>query len=183
MGVMADPGELLRALMLLEAIDRLPSEREHLAAERAAGSRELWRLQCAHHLAGAVEAQVLMAAGAAADVADGDSAPVMLAGWGLYAGAGMEGDAARIGLLLAITKRLGDQIMLMVARHRRGEGDELLSPLVMPALAVCEALAGVLDAAAVETAGEDEHPRAGLPRVVEQLRGMADLLETMTPKD
>ena len=87
MGVMADPGELLRALMLLEAIDRLPSEREHLAAERAAGSRELWRLQCAHHLAGAVEAQVLMAAGAAADVADGDSAPVMLAGWELYAGA------------------------------------------------------------------------------------------------
>jgi hypothetical protein len=35
----------------------------------------------------------------------------------------------------------------------------------------------------VETAGEDEHPRAALPRVVEQLRGMADLLETMTPKD
>ncbi len=73
--------------------------------------------------------------------------------------------------------------MLMVARKRRGEGDELLSPLVMPALAVCEALAGLLNAAAVESAGEDERPRAELPRVVEQLRGMADLLETMTPKD
>jgi len=169
--------------MLLEAVDRLPSEREHLTAERAAGSPELWRLQCAHHLAGAVEAQVLMAAGAAADVAHGDLAPVMLAGWELYAGAGMEGDAARIGLLIAMTKRLGDQIMLMVARHQRGDGDEPLSPLVTPALAVCEALARVLDAAAVETAGEDEHPRAGLPRVGGQLRAIADLLETMTPDD
>lgn len=57
----------------------------------------------------------------------------------------MEGDAARIGLMVAMAKRLGDQIMLMVARQRRGGGDELLSPLVMPALAVCEALASVLN--------------------------------------
>lgn len=183
MGVMADPGELLGALELLEAIDRLPTERELRAAQRAAGGRELWRLQCAHHLAGAVEAQVLMAGGAAAAVSDGDAAPVLLAGWEMYGGAGVEGDAARIGLLVAMAKRLGDQVMLMVARQRRGEGDELLSPLVMPALAVCEALAGVLHAAAVETAGEEDHPRTQLPRVVEQLRGMADVLESMTPKD
>ena len=45
--------------------------------------------------------------------------------------------------------------MLMVARQRRGEGDELLSPLIMPALAVGEALAGVLNAAARESGGED----------------------------
>ncbi len=115
--------------------------------------------------------------------AAGLSGAALLAGWSCTSGASVEGDAARIGLLVAMAKRLGDQIMLMVARQRRGGGDELLSPLVMPALAVCEALAGVLDAAAVETAGEDEHPRAALPRVVEQLQGMADLLETMTPKD
>ena len=95
----------------------------------------------------------------------------------------MQGDAARIGLLVAMAKRLGDQVMLMVARQRRGDGDELLSPLVMAALAVCEALAGVLHAAAVETAGEEDHPRTQLPRVVEQLRAMADVLESMTPKD
>jgi hypothetical protein len=35
-------------------------------------------------------------------------------------------------LLAALAGRLNDAIMLMVARSRRGEGDELLSPLVMP---------------------------------------------------
>jgi hypothetical protein len=70
--------------------------------------------------------------------------------------------------------------MLMVARQRRGEGDELLSPLIMPALAVGEALTGLLDAAAHESGGEDEQPRRELFSVVEQLCGMADLLETMT---
>ena len=44
MGVIADPGELLGALELLEAIDRLSTERELRAAQRAAGGRELWRL-------------------------------------------------------------------------------------------------------------------------------------------
>jgi hypothetical protein len=71
--------------------------------------------------------------------------------------------------------------MLMVARQRRGEGDELLSPLIMPALAVGEALTGLLDAAAHESGGEEE-PRRELFSVVEQLRGMADLVETMTPE-
>jgi len=53
----------------------------------------------------------------------------------------------------------------------------------MAALAVPEALAGVLHAAAVETAGEEDHPRTQLPQVVEQLRAMADVLESMTRKD
>ncbi len=98
-----------------------------------------------------------MAAGTAADAAQKDTtAPVLLAGWEFFVSAGVKDDAARVGLLVVIAKRLGDQIMLMVARKRRGEGDELLSPLVMPALAVCEALAGLLNAAAVESAGEDE---------------------------
>ena len=79
-----------------------------------------------------------------------------------------------------MARRLVDQVMLMVARKRRGEGDELLSPLVMPALPVATALADLLDAAVLESGGDDR-PRAGLPRVVERLRGMADLLETMTP--
>jgi len=77
--------------------------------------------------------------------AAGLSGAALLAGWSCTSGASVEGDAARIGLLVAMAKRLGDQIMLMVARQRRGGGDELLSPLVMPALAVCEALASVLN--------------------------------------
>jgi hypothetical protein len=36
--------------------------------------------------------------------------------------------------------------------------------------------------AALET-GEQQHPRKGLPQVVDQLRGMADMLETMTPSE
>jgi hypothetical protein len=100
-----------------------------------------------------------------------------------YTGANTSDDAARIGLLLTMARRLVDQIMLMVARKQRGEGDELLSPLVNPALAVASALAEVLNAAAIETDGQDPEPRAGLPRVVEQLRGMADLLESMTPAE
>jgi hypothetical protein len=45
------------------------------------------------------------------------------------------------------------------------------------------ALAGLLHAAAVERGGKDDQPRAELAWVVEQLRGMADLLETMTPAE
>lgn len=33
----------------------------------------------------------------------------------------------------------------------------------------------------VDTSEQDPEPRAGLPAMVEQLRGMADLLESMTP--
>jgi hypothetical protein len=65
--------------------------------------------------------------------------------------------------------------MLSVARQRRDEG-------IMPALAVGEALTGLLDAAARESGGEDQQPRRELFTVVEQLRGIADLLETMTPE-
>lgn len=63
---------------------------EQISAERAAGSRALWRLECAHHFAGAVEAQVLMAAGAAADNGH-DSTPVLWAAWEFCAGAGLIG--------------------------------------------------------------------------------------------
>jgi hypothetical protein len=179
MGVMGDPEELLRALTALGAI-RMPTAREQHQAQRAAGGPELWRLRCAHHLAGAVECQVLMAAGAVPAVKE-NATPLLLAGWELFTGAGTAEDGARVGLLLAIARRLTDVIMLMVARQRRGEGDELLSPLIMPALAVGEALTGLLDAAAHESGGEEE-PRRELFSVVEQLRGMADLVETMTPE-
>jgi hypothetical protein len=52
-----------------------------------------------------------------------------------------------------------------------------------PALVVAQALAGLIGAAATETGGEDDQPRAALPQVVDQLRGMADLLETITPAE
>lgn len=182
MGTMADPHELLRAMKAIGAIDRIPVPDEAAEMEDRVGGLELWRLECAHHLAGAVEAQVLMAGGACVD-AGSEPAKVMLAGWEFYGGANVGEDAVRLGLLLAMARRLGDQIMLMVARKRRGEGDELLSPLVNPALVVAEALAGLVSVAAVETGGQDDQPRAGLGQVVGQLRGMADLLETMTPAE
>ena len=182
MGTMADPRELLRATKAIGAIDRMPTPDEVIEMRDSAGGQELWRLQCAQHLAGAVEAQVLMAAGACVD-AGCESTPVLLAGWDFYSGAGTVEDAARVGLLLAMARRLGDQIMLMVARKKRGEGDELLSPLVNPALVVASALSGLLDVVAVETGGQDDAPRAGLPKVVEQLRSTADLLESMTPAE
>jgi hypothetical protein len=73
--------------------------------------------------------QVLMAAGAVPAVKE-NATPMLLAGWELFTGAGTAEDGARVGLLLAIARRLTDAIMLMVARQRRGEGDELLSPLI-----------------------------------------------------
>jgi hypothetical protein len=54
--------------------------------EHHAGSTQLWRLECVHHLAGAVEAQVLMAGGACVDAGCG-SPPVVLTGWEFYSGA------------------------------------------------------------------------------------------------
>jgi hypothetical protein len=72
--------------------------------------------------------QVLMAAGAAADAieepAAEDSTRVLMAGWELFSGASADQDDARVGLLAALAGRLNDAIMLMVARWRRGEGDE-----------------------------------------------------------
>jgi hypothetical protein len=75
-----------------------------------------------------------------------------MAGWELFSGASADQDDARVGLLAALAGRLNDAIMLMVARWRRGEGDELLSPLVMPALVLGAALATLLRASAEEVA-------------------------------
>jgi hypothetical protein len=87
LGVMAAPEELIDALHALGAI-RAPSRAERARIERQSASRELLRLECAHHLAGVVEMQVLMAAGAAADAieepADEDSTRVLMAGWESY---------------------------------------------------------------------------------------------------
>lgn len=181
MGVMADPRELLRALKALGAIDRMPAPDEADQMERRTGGRELWRLECAHHLAGAVEAQVLMAGGAAVDAGHGPT-PVLQAGWEFFGGANTAEDAARVALLEAMARRLADQLTLMVARKQRGDGDELLSPPVMSALPIASALAGVLDAAALES-GEHDDPRQGLPQIVGQLRSMADILDAMTPNE
>jgi hypothetical protein len=130
---MAAPEELIDALHALGAI-RAPSRAERARIERQSASRELLRLECAHHLAGAVEMQVLMAAGAAADAIEEptaeDSTRVLMAGWELVSGVSADQDDARVGLLAALAGRLNDAIMLMVVRWRRGEGAELLSPLV-----------------------------------------------------
>ncbi len=185
LGVMADPEELIDALHALGAI-RAPTRAERARIEGQAASRELLRLECAHHLAGAVEMQVLMAGGAAAGARGGPAAEasmrVLMAGWELFSGAGAEQDDARVGLLSALAGRLNDAVMLMVARWRRGEGDELLSPLVMPALVLTGAVATLLRAAAEESGG-GEDPRRELVQVVGQLRSTAEVLESMIPAE
>jgi hypothetical protein len=181
MGTMADPQDLLRATKAIGAIDRMPTPAELTEMQDGSGGRELLRLMCAHHLAGAVEAQVLMAGSACVD-AGSDTTAILQAGSDFHLGANAADDAARVGLLLAMGHRLVDQVMLMVARKRRGEGDELLSPLVYPALSGASALAELLGAVVAETNGQD-HPRSGLPQVAERLRGLADLLESMTPPE
>jgi hypothetical protein len=114
MGVMATPQELLGALQAIGAIDRLPTGSEEAAMLVDAGGDALWRLTCAHHLAGAVEAQVLMAAGAAAD-AGAESTAILQAGWEIYGGANINEDGARVGLLHAIAARLVDQLLVITA--------------------------------------------------------------------
>jgi hypothetical protein len=182
---MADPEELIDALHALGAI-RAPTRAERARIERHAASRELFRLECAHHLAGAAEMQVLMAAGAAADAIEEPAAEgstrMLMSGWELFSGAGADQDDARVGLLAALAGRLNDAIMLMVARWRRGEGDELLSPLVMPALVLAGALATLLRAAADESGG-GENPRRELGQVVDQMRSTAEILESMIPRE
>jgi hypothetical protein len=124
--------------------------------------------------------QVLMAGGAAADAIEEPvaeaSTRVLMAGWELFSGGGADRDDARVGLLAALAGRLNDAVMLMVARWRRGEGDELLSPLVMPALVLSGAVATLLRAAGEESGG-GENPRRELGQ--DQLRSTAEILESM----
>jgi len=128
--------------------------------------------------------QVLMAAGAAADAIEEpeaeDSTRLLMAGWELFSGASADQDDARVGLLAALAGRLNDAIMLRVARWRRGKGDELLSPLVMPALVLGGALATLLRVAAEESGGSDDHRRE-LAQVVEQMLSTAEILESVIP--
>jgi hypothetical protein len=181
MGTMASAHEMLRALKALGVIERMPTPAEQDQMAERSGGEPLWRLTCAHHLAGAVEAQVLMAGGAAVD-AGCASTPVLQAGWEVYSGADLADDAARMGLLVAMARRLNDYVMVMTARKRRGDGDELLSPLVMTALPITGALTDLLTAAARET-DADPDPRAMLSQVSDNLRAMADLLDSMTPAE
>lgn len=55
MGTMANPHELLRATKAIGAIDRMPAPTEAIEMQDNAGGPELWRLQYAQHLAGAIE--------------------------------------------------------------------------------------------------------------------------------
>ena len=157
MGTMADPEELLDALHALGAI-RAPTahERERMAHE--ARTRELWRLETVQHLAGVVELQLLMAGGTAADAVEeqtpATATPILLAGWEWFSGGAAPDDDARVGLLSVLAHRLNEMLMLMVARWRKGEGDELLSPLLMPSLAIASTLEQLLKATAEETSGD-----------------------------
>jgi hypothetical protein len=105
LGVMAAPEELIDALHAFGAI-RAPSRAERASIERHGQSGRVSSgspraascsgLECAHHLAGVVEMQVLMAAGAAADAieepAAEDSTRVLMGGWELFSGASADQD-------------------------------------------------------------------------------------------
>jgi hypothetical protein len=144
LGRMADPAELLRALKALGVIDRMPADDELVEMQCEAGGEALWRYECAQHLAGALETQLLAAGGTCVDVGC-EQAKMSLAGWEFYGGAGAGDDVTRIGLVQALAGRLLDLVMLLVSRPRRGEGDELLSPLVMPAIGGHERLVGATE--------------------------------------
>ena len=179
MGTMADPEELLDALHALGAIRAATAqERERMAYE--AGTREVWRLGTAQHLAGVVELELLMAGGTAADAVEeqtpATATPILLAGWEWFSGGAAPGDDARRAAVSpgAPVERM---LMLMVTRWRKGEGDELLSPLLMPSHAIAGTLEQLLKATAGETSG-DPDPRRELGEVAEHLRHTANVLDS-----
>ena len=95
-----------------------------------------------------------MAGGRAVDAGCQDSA-VLRAGWQVYSGMGVaDDDAARVGVLVALTSRLVEYLLVMTARKRRGDGDELLSPLVMTVLPLASAVRDLLQVAVAETSAE-----------------------------
>ena len=159
MGVMADPSELVAALRSLGVVDRMPTGSDRWRRSSGPGggrcgassALNIWparsRCECSWR-----PVPQLMPAMA--------TIPITLTGREFYGGAGAADDAARIGVLLALTRRLADQVMLPTARLRRGDADDGMSPLVMPSLHVAEALQGPLTAAAHETQGSKAHPRS-----------------------
>jgi hypothetical protein len=182
LGVIAAPEELIDALHALGAI-RAPSRAERARIERQSASRELLRLECAHHLAGVVEMQVLMAAGAAADAieepAAEDSTRVLMAGWELFSGASADQDDARVARGArgpAERRDHADGREVAAGRGRRA------------ALAARDAGAGARrrtrDAAArVRRGGGGDDPRRELAQVVEQMRSTAEILESTIPPE
>ena len=67
-------------------------------------------------------------------------------------------------MLLALARRLADQVMLLTARLRRGDADDGMSPLVLPSLLVAEGLQGLLTAAANEARARRLNPGSASPR-------------------
>jgi hypothetical protein len=137
-------------------------------------------------LVAVVELQLLMAGGTAADAVEEQTpatpTPILLAGWEWFSGGAAPDDDARVGLLSVLAHRLNKMLMLMVARWRKGEDDELLSPLLMPSLAIPSTLEQLLKATAEEPV-VDPDPRRELGELAEHLRHTADVLESMTPAE
>src|SRR5260370_3638017 len=66
LGEMADPADLVTALVQVGLLKRVFTGTELAAETDRAGGTELFRLEMAHALAGAADMQILMAAGPAA---------------------------------------------------------------------------------------------------------------------
>ncbi|MGW3628061.1 hypothetical protein [Streptomyces sp. NPDC000880] len=175
-GTVSSTTEILQALTALGLLKRPFSPKELPEEEQRAGGPEMLRLRMAHALAGMAEMQVMHAAIAAGEAGHDGTALIRAAEY-LYEGADLEnGDGeAQVAVLRLLSQRLADMLMLMTAAIRRGDATGL--PLVvMPAMGVASALSTVMGTA---TRKPEECGGKPLQEAADQLRGMADALDTL----
>jgi hypothetical protein len=177
LGTMASPAELVAAMTAIGLLERGFTGQEQAEAITRAGGVELHRLQMAYALAGAVEMQVLMAAGAAAD-AGADHARITRACTATYDGAScQDSDDTQFTLVRVQAQRLASQLMVMAADARAGRAEFPL--LVYPAMLVATALQKLVDTASIDDpAGRARmlHETAGT------LAGGAEVITEMADK-
>jgi hypothetical protein len=178
LGEMADPADLVTALVQLGLLKRAFPGTELAAETSRAGGTELFRLEMAHALAGAADMHILMAAGAAAD-AGADPARIMRATDFAYTGANCEKeDDAKFTLVRVQAKRLVIQLMVMAADFRSGRAE--LPLMIYPAMLIAGALEKSLDA----TTLDDPSARAAvLAEAAGELAGGAEVIQKLADKN
>ena len=178
LGEMADPADLVTALVQLGLLERAFTGTELAAETDRAGGAELFRLEMAHALAGAADMQILMAAGAAAD-AGAEPARIMRATDFAYTGANCEKeDDARFTLVRVQAQRLSTQLMVMAADSRAGRAE--LPLMVYPAMLIAGALEKMLNA----TTLDDPAARAAaLAAAAGELTGGAEVIQELADKN
>jgi hypothetical protein len=178
LGEMADPADLVTALVQLGLLKRAFTGTELAAETGRAGGAELFRLEMAHALAGAADMQILMAAGAAAD-AGAEPARIMRATDFAYTGANCEKeDDAKFTLVRVQAQRLSTQLMVMAADFRAGRAE--LPLMVYPAMLVAGALEKMLN---VTTLDDPAARAAALAEAAGELTGGAEVIQELADKN